>query len=218
MDEITHVLHGAIGFGASAAAVVALMVRKGGSWHRRAGWAFVAGMTFAALTTWYFMIARPLPLAMVSSTLTLYALGMALFAVNARWPGARRWEWGLFALLALVMLGMLATAANLYRAGSNLFPAPLAMFAVFSVFAVIDLRYLRAEVISGASRVQRHMLMMALAVAQMVMAPTIIVAPDIGVPTAVIVFGSLLLVPLIYFGFGGAARRAAARAVAADTV
>lgn len=218
MNDIIHLLHGFIGFGAGAAAVVALAVRKGGTLHRRVGWAFVGGMVFAALTTWYFMVARPLPLAMVSSTLTLYALGMALLAVNPQWPGARRWEWLLFTLLSLVMLGMLATAANLYRSGSSLFLAPLAMFAVFLAFAIIDLRYLRSERMSGVRRVQRHALFMSLAVAQMVMAPTIIVAPDLGVPAAVIVFGSLLLVPLIYFGFAPAARRAAAREIAADPI
>ena len=218
MEEVVHLLHGIIGFGAGAAAVAALIVRKGGTLHRRAGWAFVAGMIFAALTTWYFMIARPLPLAMVSSTLTIYALGMALFAVNPHWPGARRWEWLFFAVLGTVMLGMLATAANLYRSGSNFFPAPLAMFAVSLIFAVIDLRYMRSARVAGVRRVQRHALFMALAVAQMVMAPTIIVAPDLGVPVPVIVFGSLLLVPLIYFGFAPAARRAAARAVAADPI
>ena len=216
MDEIAHFLHGAIGFGAGAAGLVALAVRKGGMLHRRAGWVFVAGMIFAALTTWYFMIARPLPLAMVSSTVTLYALGMALLAVNPQWPGARRWEWGLLALLALVMLGMLLTAANLYRSGSSFFPAPLAMSAIFLFFGVLDLRFLRSERPTQVARVRRHALMMALAVAQMVMAPTIIVAPDLGVPVPVIVFGSLLLVPLIYFGFTPAARRAASR-LAPDT-
>lgn len=216
MDGIAHFLHGAIGFAAGGTAIVALAVRKGGIWHRRAGWLFVGGMFFAALTTWYFMIARPLPLAMVSSTLTLCALGMALMAINPQCQSARKWEWALFGLLVLVMLGMLATALNLYRAGSTLFVAPLAMFAVFSIFAAIDWRYLRVQNVSRIARVRRHTLMMGLAVAQMVMAPTIIVAPDLGLPPAAIVFGSLLLVPLIYLGFGGVAKRTAARNIAAD--
>ena len=215
--QIVHLLHGWIGFGAAAAALVALAVRKGGLVHRRAGWVFVAGMVFTALTTWFFMIVRPLPLAMVSSAITLYAVGKALLAVNPHLRAARALEWGLFAFLVLAMLGMLATSANLYRAGSNLFVAPLAMFAIFAVFATLDVRFLRAANLSRVDRLRRHALYMALTVSQMVMAPTIIVAPDIGLPVPAIVFGSLLLVPLIYVGFGPATRRAAARDVAADT-
>ncbi|MBX7500347.1 hypothetical protein K3181_02665 [Qipengyuania sp. YG27] len=214
--DFSHLLHAVLGFGAAGAAVVALASYKGGPWHRRAGWVFVAGMVVSALTAWMFMFDRPLPLAMVSATVTLYAIGNALLAVNPQWAGARRWEWGLLALIGMVMLGMLATAVNLYRSGSTFFPAPLAMCAIIGVFALLDWRYLRAAKVPRMDRLGRHRLFMALAMAQMVMAPTIIVAPDIGVPVPVIVFGSLLLAPLIYFGFGPAARRASARKVPAD--
>ena len=211
LDQLTHFIHLVLGFGAAGAAVVALVVRKGGRWHRWSGWAFTGGMVVAAVTAWGFMIERPLPLAMVSATLTLYGLGMALFALNPHWRGARGWEWALFALLLLVLLGMLATAMNLYRAGSGLFPAPLAMFAVISVFAVLDWRFLRLDRPTWTDRVRRHSLRMALVLAQAIMAPTIIVAPDIGVPVPVIVFGSLLLTVAIHFALAPQARRAAGR-------
>ena len=216
MEDLNNTLHSVLGFAAAAAALVALVSAKGSRWHRRAGWLFVAGMAVSAVTAWLFMIARPLPLAMVSATVTLYSLGMALLAVNPHWRSARVWAWMLFCVLLVVMLGMLAVSANLYRTGSNFFAAPLAMFAIFAVFAVRDWRYLRAPAIGRIDRLQRHALFMALAVSQMIMAPTIILAPDLNVPVPVIVFGSLMLVPVIYFGFAPAARRAATRDPAAD--
>ncbi|WP_369027083.1 hypothetical protein [Qipengyuania sp. RANM35] len=217
MEDLNHFVHSVLGFGAAAAALVALATSKGSTWHRRAGWVFVGGMAVAAITAWLFMIARPLPLAMVSATVTIYALSMALFAINPQLRAARRWEWLMFTVLVAVMLGMLAVSANLYRAGSGLFMAPLAMFAIFAIFVSLDWRYLRAETTSRIQRLRRHALFMALAVSQMIMAPTIIVAPDVGLPVPVIVFGSLLFVPLIFFCFAPAARRAAARDHATGT-
>lgn len=91
--DFSHSLHAVLGFGAAGAAVIALAAKKGELWHRRAGWVFVAGMVVSALTAWMFMVDRPLPLAMVSATVTLYAIGNALLAVKPQWAGARRWEW-----------------------------------------------------------------------------------------------------------------------------
>ncbi|MGE0290614.1 MAG: hypothetical protein AB7I42_30120 [Bradyrhizobium sp.] len=217
-DLLTHLLHLALGFGAAGAALVALSARKGGRLHRRAGWVFVAGMVIAAITAWLFMFARPLPLAMIEATVALYALGTALLALRPRRRGARAAEWALFALLCLVMLGIGATAARLYLAGTPFFAAPAAFFVILAYFAALDLRYLRAREVARLDRVRRHALRMALAVSETVRAPTITFADQLGLPVPAIVFGSFLLVPLIYFAFAPAARRAAAREVAARAV
>ncbi|MGQ0588607.1 MAG: hypothetical protein ACT4N8_03615 [Sphingosinicella sp.] len=214
-DLLTHVLHLALGFGAAGAAVVALSARKGGRLHRRAGWVFAAGMLIAAVTAWLFMIARPLPLAMIEATIALYALGTAILALHPRWRGARTGEWALFALLCLVMLGIGATAVRLHLAGTPLIVAPAAFFVILAYFAALDLRYLRAREVARLDRVRRHALRMALAVSETVRAPTITFADELGLPIPAIVFGSFLLVPLIYFAFAPAARRAAAGGVAA---
>lgn len=93
-------------------------------------------MTVAASTAWAFMLARPLPLAMVQATLTFYGLGKALLAVNSQWRRARAYEWSLFVLLILVIAGMIATSINLFRAGGPVpFVAPLFMAAIFVVLA-----------------------------------------------------------------------------------
>lgn len=123
IDQLTHILHLILGFGAAGVAVVALAASKGGRVHRYAGWMFAIAMTIAASTAWAFMIARPLPLAMVQATLTFYGLGMALLAVNPQWRGARAYEWALFVLLVSVIAGMIATSVFQSRGSVPLFPA-----------------------------------------------------------------------------------------------
>jgi hypothetical protein len=208
-DVITHVLHLALGFGAAAAALAALAARKGGRLHRWAGWVFAAGMLVAALTAWSFMVARPLPLAMIEANVAIYALGMAILALNPRWRGARAGEYAMLALLLLTMLGVAAMGVRFALAGSPIALATLAMFAVLAFFAVLDLRYLRAGAVTRLDRVRRHVLRMALAASETVRAPTITFADDLGLPVPAIVFGTFLLIPLIYYGFAPQARRVA---------
>lgn len=200
-DPLSYLLHVGLGFAAAIAAVAALAARKGGRLHRRAGWVYVVAMLTAAATTWVFMLTRALPLAMVQATVLVYAVGMAVLALNPRWRAARAGENALLALLCLVMLGAIATSVRLYLAGSPVFPAPLAMVAILGFFAALDVRYLRREHVPRSDRVRRHALRMALAVSETVRAPMITFADDFALPIAVIVFGSFLLVPAIYFAF-----------------
>lgn len=209
-DQLTHVLHLALGFSAAGAAVVALSARKGDRTHRYAGWVFAIAMTIAALTAWAFMIARPLPLAMVQATMTFYGLGMALLAINPHWQRAKAIEWALFIVLIVVLAGMIAVSVNLYRAGGPVpFVAPLIMAAIFAVFLVSDWRYLRLERVSRFNRLRRHSLYMALTLSFTVSAPLITFADDLALPVPAIVFGSFLLIPLVYYAFTPQAARAA---------
>ena len=210
VDQLTHLLHLVLGFSAAGLAVIALMASKGGRLHRYAGWAFVIAMTVAATTAWAFMISRPLPLAMVQATLTFYGLGIALLAINPHWRRAKPLEWGLFVLLIVVIGGMLATSLSLFRAGGPVpFVAPLFMATIFSVFAVLDWRYLRLERVSRLQRLRRHSLGMALTLSFTISAPLITFADDLGIPVPAIVFGSFLIIPLVYYAFGPQAGRAA---------
>ncbi|MGN3974951.1 hypothetical protein [Tsuneonella sp. SYSU-LHT278] len=210
IDQLVHLAHLVLGFGAGAAALVALTVRKGGRVHRWAGWTFVGGMTVAAITAWLFMIARPLPLAMFEATVALYALGTAILALNPRWRGARLAEIALLGVLLLVMLAVAVVGVRLTLSGAGIGPAPLVLLLIFTYFAMLDVRWLRRGTIERIDRVRRHALRMALAVSETVRAPTITFADDLGLPVPAIVFGTFALVPLIYFAFAPQARRAAA--------
>ena len=218
-DPVSYVSHVGLGLAAALAAILALAVRKGGRLHRRAGWVYVAAMVVAALTAWVFMIARPLPLAMIQATVCLYALATGILALNPHWRGARAGEIFLLGLLCLVMAGVAATAARLYAAGSPLFPAPLVMLAILAYFAMLDLRYLGMAAVPRLARVRRRALRMALAVSETVRAPAITLADDLALPVPAIVFGSFLLVPAIYFGFAPrTARRSANLSLSPDPV
>ncbi len=210
VDIASHVLHLVLGFGAAGAAIVALAVRKGGKLHRQAGWVFVTGMLIAAATAWVFMLDNPLPLAMIQATVAIYALGTAILALNPQWMWARRGEWSLLVLLGLAMLAICAVSIRFLLAGTPFFIAPAAFFAILAYFAVLDLRYLRADTVSRLDRTRRHALRMALAVSETVRAPSITFADELGLPVPAIVFGSFLLVPLIYFTFGPKAGKPAA--------
>ena len=214
IDSITHILHLLLGFGAAGAAIIALSAAKGSRLHRQAGWVFVAGMIVAAITAWIFMIARPLPLAMVSATVAIYALGTALFAINPKWTGAQTGEKALLALLILVMTGIGLVGTRFLLAGSPFAISALAFFAILAYFAVLDVRYLRIDHVAQVDRVRRHALRMGLAVSETVRAPSITFADELGLPVPVIVFGSFLRVPLIFFIWAPKVRTKAAKVAA----
>lgn len=196
-------LHLLLGFGAAAAAILALSVRKGGKLHRWSGWVFAAGMTIAAFTAWGFMLARPLPLAMIQATLAIYGLLTAILALNPHWRGARVGEWGAFVLLIGLMAGCIVTAVNLYATGAAPPVGPLVFFAILAVFGVLDWKYLRSDAPSRIDRIRRHALRMALVFSETVRAPLLTFSDELGIPFPAIVFGSFLLIPLVYFGAGG---------------
>ena len=154
---------------------------------------------------------------MIEATVALYALGTAILAINPHWRGARSGEWALFALVCLVMLGIGATAVRLYLAGTPLIVPPIVFFLILAYFATLDFRYLRSAHVARIDRVRRHALRMALAVSETVRAPTITFADDLGLPVPAIVFGSFLLVPLIFFAFAPRTKRAGAGRIAAQS-
>ena len=201
MANALYLSHIVLGFGAAAAAIVALLVGKGTDWHRWAGWAFVVGMGVAAVTTYTFMPGDFRPLAIIQASTTIYALGMAILAINPRWSGARISEWALFVWLLLIMAGIVATGIALFVSGGGVAPGPMAFFAILAFFAVLDWRYLRAGAVGRIDRLKRHALRMALAVSETVRAPLLTFADDLQIPFPAIVFGTFLLVPLVYFAF-----------------
>lgn len=198
---IINALHLILGFGAAAAAVIALGAGKGGRWHRRAGWVFFAGMTVAAVTAWMFMIARPLPLAMIQATTALYALGTAILAINPQWRAARTGEIVFLGLILVVLAGIAITGMRLTQSGGQVPPGPIAFGLIIAYFAALDVRFLFLTKPTPASRVRRHALRMALACSETVRAPLLTFADELGLPFPAIVFGTFLLVPLIYFAF-----------------
>ena len=201
MEFLNHTAHVVLGFGAALAAVIALAAGKGSRWHRWSGWAFAAGMLVAALTTFGFMPEDFRPLAVIQACTAIYALGTAILALNPHWPSARMGEWALFVFLLLIMLGIVATGVILWRSGGGIAPGPVAFFAILAFFAALDVRYLRRAKVPHPDRLRRHALRMAMVVSETVRAPLLTFADDLSIPFPVIVFGTFLLVPLIYVAF-----------------
>ena len=94
--------------------------------------------------------------------------------------------------------------------GINLWPAPLLLSAILGYFFILDVRYLRRQDVPKIDRVRRHALRMALAVSETVRAPMLTFSDELGVPFPAIVFGTFLLIPIIFFAFAPKDKRAAA--------
>ena len=107
----------------------------------------------------------------------------------------------MFGFLLLIMAGIAATGINLWIVAGSWAPGPIVFFTILTYFAVLDVRYLRRTKVKRSDRLKRHALRMALIVSETVRAPLLTFSDALAIPFPAIVFGSFLLVPLLYFAF-----------------
>jgi uncharacterized membrane protein len=164
-------IHVAAGMVGLASGAFALIARKGGTWHRRGGLAFVASMlTMSATGT--FMAARmdePVTdISVMVGALTFYLVSTGFLTFRRQAGDIRGWQAG----LALVATTVAAFAFGygftaLGRPDGTADGVPAAMYFVFGsialVAALLDVRLLRAGAIHGAHRLARHLWRMGMA-------------------------------------------------------
>ncbi len=171
----TYYAHAAIGFGAAALGLVALVSRKSGVWHRRAGQVFIAAMTFAAVTALYFFATRvPGPPVLMSALVSLYGMGMAILSLKPRTGGWFALQVGLVAVPFLVgLIHFASIAAAIYVPQIPIYLVFLAPFAgaLFLIVGWRDIQFLRAGEVDRGRRLRRHAFRMALVCLEVVRAP-----------------------------------------------
>lgn len=163
------VFHVFVGLLSLLAGAVALVVAKGGHWHRRSGTAFVFAMlamsaSGALIAAWI----KPNIGSMAMGMLTFYLVATGWLAVRAPLPDVRAWLVG--AMLAAFGLGLfllrLGVEAGQHADGrvDLLPPQPMFLFGAIGLLAaVLDARLLWSGGIAGKHRLARHLWRMGMA-------------------------------------------------------
>jgi uncharacterized membrane protein len=177
MTLLAYVLHVGAGMIGLASGTIALIVRKGGYLHRRAGTVFIAAMVIMAIFAGYLAIAVP------DQLVNLFIASFTLYLLATAWMTVRRKarSLGLFEKLALfiglclcapfaILSFQLATGLTPLFKSAVPFKGPvlIAIYtftAVLAVAAIGDARVVFGGGISGAARIARHLWRMCLGLA-----------------------------------------------------
>lgn len=174
MTLLAYVLHVGAGMIGLASGTVALIARKGGYLHRRAGTIFIASMLVMAIFAGFLAVAVPDQLVnLFIATFTLYLLATAWMTVLRKECTA-----GLFEKIALfiglclcapfaILSFQLATGLTPLFKSAVPFKGPV-LIAIYSFTAVLalaaigDAKVVRGGGIAGAPRIARHLWRMCL--------------------------------------------------------
>ena len=170
MFEFNNILH--VGFGSLAflGGIVALVTRKGSTWHIRGGWLFAVMMGLVILTTAVQMFHEFLPLAIVMCLTVVYLVPSAILSVNRDAGGFRGFNMALMVLLALLFVFALAQFVRFNLIGDSVFIGPGVLAAMFAMLLVQDWRMLRTPPSHPNAWLRRHLIRMILAFTFAVMA------------------------------------------------
>lgn len=160
------VVHIAGGIVAVIAGYGALLAPKGGTFHRRAGWAFVAGMLVMALGAAIVGVERGKYANALAAVLVTYLVGTAVTTFRSDTPRIARLNAALrFAALPLALAFVVGGVARLTIATGSEGGVPARTIAVASFLNALvmllawrgDVRVMRRGMPRGPARVRRHL-------------------------------------------------------------
>lgn len=170
MFEFNNILHVAFGSLAFLGGIVALVTKKGSTWHIRGGRLFAVMMGLVILTTIVQMFHEFLPLAIVMCLTVIYLVPSAILSVNRNAGWFRGYNISLLALLALLFLFTLVQFVRFNLGGDRLIIGPGVLAAMFGTLFVQDWRMLRSPPLHLNAWLRRHLTRMILAFTFAVMA------------------------------------------------
>ncbi|MBC8134337.1 MAG: hypothetical protein H8F28_00440 [Fibrella sp.] len=133
-----HILTGSVAF---FAAPVALAIAKGNTAHRRAGWAYVGAMGFAAVSALILAIIHPNPFLLLLAVFAFYLSLTGVRMLRLKYKDAERRAPALLdhvisGVMVLASLGLIGLAANGFLRG-NSFAVVYLVFGLISLLLVI---------------------------------------------------------------------------------
>lgn len=153
---IVHIVAGSL---ALAAGMIALLVRKGGVWHRQAGLAFAIAMLVMTSTGAVMAAMKFERISIIAGVLTFYLVATGVLAVRKPVEHSRGTLTAFMALAALVGVFGYAVGFEVRADPKTAGWAP--MFFVFATIALAaaasDVRLLRRGSLQGAQRLSRHL-------------------------------------------------------------
>lgn len=155
-------IHIAAGSAALLAGAAALVLRKGGRSHGRAGTIFFAAMLVMTLTGALIAALKPERATAVIGIITCYLVATSWWTARHRDGKAGRFEIAALAVIlgcALAELGFGLVAMNSPRGRIDLLPyQPMFVFASLAgIAAALDLGFILRRQLSGAQRIGRHL-------------------------------------------------------------
>ena len=156
-------IHVAAGGLAIVLGAVALLVKKGGTIHRRSGLLFVAAMlTMGTTGSILGFLKSPTDANVFAGLMVLYFVGTALTTVRPVSPWTRRFDVAALALVVgIALLDIMAGVKAVNSPRGSLNGVPFAMFFFLATVKLLaasgDLRVLRFGTLRAGARLARHL-------------------------------------------------------------
>lgn len=200
---ISYYGHILIGIVAVLAALLAFASLKGGTWHRRAGWTFLAAVAVVCVTSIEMLANVFIPPLFMAVFTAIYAAGGAWLALQRGTRAVRIGEWALFVFELAGLAIFLSVALAAVRAGIVPAFAPWVIAAIPLILLAGDIHWFANQDRRAHLRVLRHLSRMVWAVVVVVRAPLVeLAAGGLPLPPPVVIVGPIAAGLLLIAWFG----------------
>lgn len=193
--------HMTIGLFGWIAAFTALASKKGSRTHIWAGRVFIVSAVIVAITSLVLLATRMAPPLLVAAVTSVYAVATAYLALKPPTTAVKRAEYGLFAFeLALLLLFSVMASINI--AAGNINPVGPIVIAIIPIILLAgDMNFFGKADQRARLRIRRHLARMIWAFIIVVRAPLAEFYQELSLPVGFILFGPLVVAPLMIWLF-----------------
>ncbi|MEO9468565.1 hypothetical protein [Parasphingorhabdus sp.] len=193
-----HIGIGVIGL---LAAILALSTKKGSPVHIWSGRTFMVCVVLVAITALILLATRMAPPLMVAACASVYAIATAWLALKPGSDKVRRAEYGWSIFLLAVMAVFTSMAIPTVLAGQIPAIGPLVICIIPLVLLAGDANFFVKPDQREALRIRRHLARMIWAFVISVRAPLAEFYAELDIPVAFILFGPLIVAPMMIWFF-----------------
>ena len=194
----SHVVLGCVGL---LAAVMALIFRKGSRAHMYAGRVFSMMTVVICVTSLAMLSVKMAPPLLVAALTAMYAVVTGLLALRQATAGVRRLEYALCGF-ELAVVGVFLSMAIPQVAAGRIPPiGPAVILAIPLILLAGDINFFLKRAHRQELRVQRHLARMIWAFVISVRAPLAEIYQYLNIPVLVILFGPLVVAPIMIWLF-----------------
>ncbi len=200
-DPFSYYIHIIIGLVGWVGALVALASQKGSRRHILGGRLFIVSTVVVSVTALVLLATRFAPPLFVAALTALYAIATGYLALQPGSQKIKRTEYGLFAFELGMLLLFMAMAIPNVMAGNIPVMGPLVIAIIPTILLVDDINFFRKADRRPAIRVRRHLARMIWALIISVRAPLAEIYAELSIPVFFILFGPLVVAPLMIWFF-----------------